>query len=53
MGLPPNDWRFMIRTISLENRPVTINKEQYYFGKELGEGAFGCVYSARQQPTSS
>jgi len=27
---------------------VTINKEQYRFGKELGSGAFGAVYSARR-----
>lgn len=39
--------RHTIRTISLEHRVVTINKHQYNFGKELGSGAFGAVYSAR------
>ncbi len=29
-----------------------INKDQYKFGKELGAGAFGCVYSARHVPDS-
>jgi hypothetical protein len=27
---------------------VTINQEQYKFGKELGSGAFGAVYTARR-----
>jgi serine/threonine protein kinase len=31
---------------------VTINKEQYKFGKELGSGAFGAVYSARHASDS-
>jgi len=31
---------------------VTINQEQYKFGKELGSGAFGAVYSARRVPDS-
>ena len=45
--LPP-DWRYTIRQISMENRTININKEPYVFKKELGAGAFGCVYSARR-----
>ena len=47
-----DDWRFTIRNISIENRVLTVNKDQYLFKKELGSGAFGCVYSARHLPDS-
>jgi hypothetical protein len=47
-----NDWRFTIRNMSMERRAIMINKDQYKFGKELGAGAFGCVYSARHVPDS-
>jgi hypothetical protein len=48
LAILPSDWRYTIRTIAIERRTVTINKEQYRFGKELGSGAFGAVYSARR-----
>jgi serine/threonine protein kinase len=36
----------------LENKTVPINKNQYYFNKKLGNGAFGSVYAARRLPDS-
>lgn len=45
--LPP-DWRYTIRTMTMENRTLNINKEPYLFRKELGSGAFGCVFAARR-----
>ncbi len=45
-------WRFTIRTISIERRVIPINNDQYKFGRELGSGAFGAVYSARHVPDS-
>jgi hypothetical protein len=51
-GALPSDWRFTIRNLSMERRAITINKDQYKFGKELGSGAFGSVYSVRHVPDS-
>ena len=49
---PADNWRFVIKTMSLENRALKINRDHYNFSKELGEGAFGSVYSARQLSNS-
>lgn len=37
----------------MENRTLNINKEPYLFRKELGSGAFGCVFSARRTTDGS
>ena len=47
------DWRYTIRTISIEDRTLTIDKDQYRFGKELGAGAFGSVYAAQRVADSN
>ena len=51
-GMVSDNWRFTFRTIAIERRTLPINKDQYQFGKELGSGAFGAVYSARKMSDS-
>lgn len=43
----PTDWRYTIQSIVMDHRLIKINEDSYKFTRELGSGAFGSVYSAR------
>ncbi|CAF1423575.1 unnamed protein product [Adineta steineri] len=41
-----NNANYKIRPVSVESRPVTINKQQYNFNKKIATGQFSSVYAA-------
>ena len=52
-GVSVPNLRYTIRTVNIENRMLTIDREQYRFGRELGSGAFGSVYAAQRASDSN
>jgi hypothetical protein len=50
--VPQDGKAFVIQSIPIVNRTITIHKHQYNFDRQLGRGYFGEVYAARHLPDS-